>query len=195
MRIIRFHNGRYSALLLPNGPLAVGDSDAVILALPSQVAAALLAELTLPGPGQSIMNAHFGLPHSNLPSILRMLGGSAQWVFRRGDVVSITVSAADTSARAGLDRDTAVATLWCETARVLFAHGGKVPDVMPPVRLLQERAATFDQSTVGASRRHGTRTRWSNMVLAGDHVATGLLATLEGAVISGERALDTWRAG
>jgi len=188
VRDIAFQNGRVSALLLADGPLAVANGDTVILALPSQAAAALLPDLVLPGPGQTIVNAHFILPDNRLPPILGVLGGAAPWLFRRGDVVSITVSAAEASPVAGLDRDTTLATLWHETARAVRAHGGVVPDAMPTARLLRERAATFDQSTRGAARRHGTRTRWPNLLLAGDHVTTGLPATLEGAVISGERA-------
>ncbi len=179
---------RVTALHLRDGPLGIGAADAVILALPSQAAAAMLPEVTLPGPGPAIANAHFLVPDNRLPPIVAVLGGAAQWLFQRGDVVSVTVSAVDSSPIEGLDRAGALARLWDEVARVVAAHGGAVPCAMPPARFLRERAATFDQSPAGVARRHPTRTRWRNLMLAGDHVATGLPATLEGAVLSGEAA-------
>ncbi len=39
--------------------------------------------------------------------------------------------------------------------------------------------------------RPGTRTRWNNLMLAGDWTATGLPATIEGAIRSGQKAADT----
>jgi uncharacterized protein with NAD-binding domain and iron-sulfur cluster len=47
------------------------------------------------------------------------------------------------------------------------------------------RAATFDQSPGGAARRPAARTGIGNVAVAGAHAATGLPATLEGAVASG----------
>jgi uncharacterized protein with NAD-binding domain and iron-sulfur cluster len=40
------------------------------------------------------------------------------------------------------------------------------------------------------ARRPEARTRWRNLVLAGDWTATGLPATIEGAIRSGNRAAD-----
>ena len=38
------------------------------------------------------------------------------------------------------------------------------------------------------ARRPGTATQWNNLMLAGDWTATGLPATIEGAIRSGNRA-------
>jgi hypothetical protein len=141
-----------------------------------------------PASGRAILNAHFLLPDSRLPPLLALLGGDAHWLFRRGDVVSVTVSAEDASPLAGLPRAAALSRLWSDVARATAAHGGAVPDAMPPARLLREKMATFDQTPAGAARRQGGRTHWPNLFLAGDHVATGLPATLEGAVRSGDAA-------
>ena len=48
--------------------------------------------------------------------------------------------------------------------------------------------ATFPATPEVESRRPGTRTAWKNLFLAGDWVATGLPATLEGAAQSGQGA-------
>ena len=179
---------RASVLATRDGEVALTASDDVILALPAAQTADLLPELTLPGPGKAILNAHFLLPDSGLPPVLGLVGAEAQWLFRRGDVVSVTVSAAERSGLEAMDRDGALALLWSDVAAAVRAHGGAAPDAMPAARLIRERAATFDQTPAGSARRHATRTRWPNLHLAGDHTDTGLPATLEGAVLSGERA-------
>jgi hydroxysqualene dehydroxylase len=188
VQAIALNGARATALQTGEADIAVGRRDVVILALPAHAAARLLPDLVLPGAGRPIVNAHFVVPESGLPPILGILGGAAQWLFRRGDVVSATVSAADASPIAGMERDAVLAWLWAEVSAAVRAHGGVLPHGLPPSRLLRERAATFDQSPEGAARRHPATTRWRNVLLAGDHVATGLPATLEGAVISGERA-------
>jgi squalene-associated FAD-dependent desaturase len=190
LRAIRFDGDRAVSLETGAGDLAFGPQDHLILALPAKATAALLPDLPFPAPGMTILNAHFLAPENGLPPILALIGGSAQWLFRRGDVVSVTVSAAEASPVSGLGREAALTRLWADVALAIGAHGGRVPPAMPTARLLRERAATFAQSPGDVSRRQPTITRWKNVTLAGDHVQTGLPATLEGAVISGERAAD-----
>ena len=185
---LRVEDGRLTAVETRDGPVALGPRDAAVLAVPVQALAALMPGLPLPGPGPAIANAHFLLPGAPLAPVTAVLGGAAQWVFRRGDVVSVTVSAAERSPIGGLDRDASLARLWSEMRAVVRIAGGTAPEAMPPARFLRERAATFDQTPAGVARRPPTRSPIRNVVLAGDHVATGLPATLEGAVLSGERA-------
>ena len=179
---------RLRTIRLRDGDVALGPADVVVLAVPAAQAAALLPGLQAPKAGRAIANAHFVLPDSGLPPILALLGGTAHWLFRRGDVVSVTVSAAERSGLDGLDRERALARLWGDVAAAACAHGAAVPDAMPVARYIKEKAATFDQSVAGEAARTGPGTRWPNLLLAGDHAATGLPATLEGAVLSGERA-------
>ncbi len=185
LRDISKDGDRITALHLRDDRIDLGPRDAAILALPPQALAQLLPGIDVPPPGRSIVNAHFVAPDSGLPPILATLNAATQWIFRRGDVVSVTVSAAEDSPVGELDRDAALALLWSEVAQAIGAHGATVPPAMPAARFLRERAATFDQSPAGSARRSPPRTRWGNLVLAGDHTATGLPATLEGAVLSG----------
>ena len=179
---------RLEAIETRGARIALREGDVAILALPARQVAPLLPGTALPGPGRSIANAHFLLPDHRLPPVLALLGGAAHWLFARGDVVSVTVSAAERSALEGLGREAALARLWVDVAAALAAHGSAVPAAMPVARFLRERGATFDQSPAGAAARAPARTAWPNLFLAGDHVATGLPATLEGAVLSGEGA-------
>jgi len=61
---------------------------------------------------------------------------------------------------------------------------------MPPWQIVRERRATFAATPAENAKRPGAATAWSNLVLAGDWTATGLPATIEGAIRSGNRAAD-----
>ncbi len=61
---------------------------------------------------------------------------------------------------------------------------------MPPVQIVKERRATFAATPAASARRPGPKTRWANLVLAGDWTDTGLPATIEGAIRSGFAAAD-----
>jgi uncharacterized protein with NAD-binding domain and iron-sulfur cluster len=108
-----------------------------------------------------------------------VVGGIAQWIFTRGDVASVTVSAASGLAEEAAD-DIASA-VWRNVATALKLASQK------PVawRVIKERRATFEQSPEQLPRRPKSRTQYRNLVLAGDWTATGLPATIEGAIRSG----------
>ncbi|MBI4967755.1 MAG: FAD-dependent oxidoreductase [Rhodospirillales bacterium] len=175
------------ALIFENERLALGFDDRAILALPSWVMAGFLP-MKLPAATRAIVNAHFRLdrvPH--LPGdrpYLGLVGGAAQWLAQRGDVLSVTVSAAD--ALVGQSNDAIATTLWRDCARVL----GRDPLAVPPVRVLKERRATLAHTPAQEALRPKAATQFPRLVLAGDWTATGLPSTLEGAVQSGFTAAD-----
>jgi uncharacterized protein with NAD-binding domain and iron-sulfur cluster len=79
------------------------------------------------------------------------------------------------------------ATVWAEVAQA--ASLPVAP--MPAWQVVVEKRATFAALPDQETRRPGTRTRWNNLMLAGDWTATGLPATIEGAIRSGQKAADT----
>ena len=136
-----------------------------------------------PSGASPIVNAHYRLSTpATLPAglpLLGLIGGTAQWLIARDDLISVTVSAA--AALVDRDAEDLLAALWTDVARALDR-----PDMaMPPGRLIKERRATFAQSPANEGRRPGPRTSWRNLFLAGDWTATGLPATIEGAIRSG----------
>jgi hydroxysqualene dehydroxylase len=59
---------------------------------------------------------------------------------------------------------------------------------LPPWQIVKERRATFAALPLENAKRPASQTRWHNLFLAGDWTATGLPATIEGAVRSGNSA-------
>jgi len=186
LRALERAEGRVAALDFDAGKVPLGPHDRAILAVSPWVAGELLPELGLAFEPRPIVNAHLLLPEAaRLPEelpLIGLIGGTAEWLFARGRVVSLTVSAAE--ALAGTDNETLAGRLWADTARALA-----LPlEPRPPLRILREKRATFAATPTAAARRPGAATRWSNLLLAGDYTATGLPSTIEGAVLSGHTA-------
>ena len=59
---------------------------------------------------------------------------------------------------------------------------------LPPWQIVRERRATFAATPEQDAKRPGAETAWRNLALAGDWTNTGLPATIEGAIRSGNRA-------
>lgn len=158
----------------------------VILALPPAALARLLPDLPLPLEASPIVNVHFRLPGPVvLPGgrdLLGLIGGTAQWLIARGDVVSVTVSAAD----ALVDRpgEAIAAALWRDVATAM----GLPPFPVPPFRTIKERKATLRLTPGMEALRCGPLTATQNLFLAGDWTQTGLPPTIEGAIRSGRAA-------
>ncbi|MEJ0028642.1 MAG: hydroxysqualene dehydroxylase HpnE [Rhizomicrobium sp.] len=182
VRAVAMDDWRVTGLDLAGTPVAVGKDDRVILAVPPWVATELLPGLTAPTEFRSIVNAHFKVvPPAGAPRITGVIGGAAEWVFAFEDRVSITVSGAD--AIVDDDREALARRFWADVAKVLHLSGD-----LPPWQVVKERRATFAATPEQAARRPGTQTRWPNLLLAGDWTATGLPATIEGAIRSGQKA-------
>ena len=65
---------------------------------------------------------------------------------------------------------------------------GHFPAALPTWQIVKEKRATFAATPAQDARRPAAATKWYNLLLAGDWTQTGLPATLEGAVRSGNQA-------
>lgn len=188
LRGLETAGGRVTALGFAGERVALGPADRVIIALPPARLAPLLPGLDLPGEGGAILNAHFRLAPgatAGLPPLLGVLSGNVQWIFTRGDIVSITISVAEENPLMAAPEEEAAATLWGETRRALGLPATPAPEA---ARIVKEKRATADQSPAGAAARPAAHTSLANLFLAGDATDTGLPATIEAAIRSGETA-------
>lgn len=160
--------------------------DSVVIATPAPVSSALLPGLIVPDAFESILNVHFRIDIPDAPvSFIGLLGGVAEWIFVKPGVVSITVSAGND--RAGLTSDALAQQVWSDVHTALAGSlDGAGP--IPPYRVVREKRATFAATPAQDRRRPAARTAYHNLVLAGDWTATGLPATIEGAIRSGRTA-------
>lgn len=166
--------------------VVVQPADSVIMALPPAGLKAVFPDMAVPEGSHAIVNAHYRLaaPPSagDGVSILGLVGGLAHWLFIRGDIVSVTVSAADELAQE--PADSIAFRLWQDVSRALDIRG----EAIPPYRIVKERRATFSQTPAALRLRANTRTAIPNLYLAGDWTDTGLPATIESAIRSGHAA-------
>jgi hydroxysqualene dehydroxylase len=185
LRSLRFGAGRIEALDFGAETIVLGVDDAVILAVPPYTAASLVPGLDVPTEFRAIVNAHFRVePPAVQPPILGVLNGTVQWLFAFPGRLSVTISAGDRLIDA--PREQLARTIWSEVARLTG-----LPGELPPWQIVRERRATFAATPAQDAARPGAVTQWRNLVLAGDWTATGLPATIEGAIRSGNRAADT----
>ncbi|MQX38161.1 FAD-dependent oxidoreductase [Roseospira navarrensis] len=188
LKELESRDGRLSRLVFQDGAVDLAPGDAVVLAVPPWAASLLLPMLRVPNVFRPIVNLHFRLPETpaRVAQPLGLLGGTAEWLFVRGDVASVTISAA--SHLIDLPPDMIAEPVWPEIARALDLPEGTP---MPPVKVIKEKRATFAQTPEQVARRPGVRGPFANLVLAGDWTDTGLPATIEGAVRSGHRAAES----
>jgi len=176
--------GRVTAIGTADGPVPVAPGDDVVLAVPAPVAQSLLPGLSAPDAFEAIVNLHYRADAVfGAAGFVGLLNATAEWVFVKPGVVSVTISAANRLVdRAASDL---AATVWPEVAAAL---GLSQP--LPAWRVVKEKRATFAATPAENRKRPSARTSISNLLLAGDWTATGLPATIEGAIRSGHTAAE-----
>jgi squalene-associated FAD-dependent desaturase len=185
LRALSFDGDRVGALDFGDAKVPLdGDDAAVVLAVPPWAAAALVPGLQTPTAFRAIVNAHFRIePPADLPPITGVINGTVEWLFSFPGRLAVTISGADRLL--DTSREELAARIWRDVARI-----AGIADALPPWQIVRERRATFAATPQEEAKRPAAATRWSNLVLAGDWTATGLPATIEGAIRSGQRAAD-----
>ncbi|WP_434113067.1 hydroxysqualene dehydroxylase HpnE [Paraburkholderia caffeinilytica] len=178
--------GRVTALNFADERIALEANQAVVLAVPPDVAQTFVPGMRSPSRFAATVNVHFAVePPFGMAPVTGLLNATADWLLAFEGRVSVTINAAERL----LDtpHEALAKTVWAEVAQIANLPA----EPMPAWQVVMEKRATFaalpDQETL----RPGTRTRWNNLMLAGDWTATGLPATIEGAIRSGQKAADT----
>jgi hydroxysqualene dehydroxylase len=182
LRRIEFANGYAAALDFGDDMVQLDAADKVVLAVPPYAAQGLVPGLQTPEDYCAIVNAHFKIaPPETCPAILGIVHGTIEWVFAFPGRLSVTISGADRLL--DVSREKLAERIWAEVAEV-----ARIEKPLPPWQIVKEKRATFAATVKENACRPGPGTAYANLVLAGDWTATGLPATIEGAIRSGHRA-------
>jgi hydroxysqualene dehydroxylase len=184
LRGIRFAAERVEALDFGTETITLDARDKLILAVPPYIAASLVSGMEVPTEFRAIVNAHFRIaPPPGQPPILGVINGTVEWIFAFSGRLAVTISAGDRLV--DRPREELARAIWAEVASVTG-----LPAELPPWQIVRERRATFAATPAQDLKRPGAETAWRNLVLAGDWTNTGLPATIEGAIRSGNRAAE-----
>jgi hydroxysqualene dehydroxylase len=180
----QFDQGRVSTLKFADETVPLGNADKVILAVPPYAAQNFLPGLAAPSSFRGIVNAHFRIdPPQDAPTMIGVINAMSEWIFTFEGRVAVTIS--DAGEWFDTPREKLAADIWREVAAVL-----NMSAELPPWQLVRERRATFAATPEENAKRPGPVTQWNNLLLAGDWTDTGLPATLESAVRSGNAAAE-----
>jgi hydroxysqualene dehydroxylase len=184
LRELAMSAGRVGELRFGGDAVVIGPDEAVVLAVPPRPASALLPGLKTPSRFRAIVNAHFRVdPPKDMPPILGVVGGLVEWLFAFPQRLSVTISNADRLV--DIPREELAQAIWGDICKAAGVKGE-----LPPWQIVRERRATFEATPQQNALRPGATTSWKNLFLAGDWTDTGLPATIEGSVRSGDRAAD-----
>lgn len=194
-------SGRVTSVRMRKGPSLA--CSAIILAVPPWNLARLLPdELARSGslaqastvPTSAIVSIHLWFRQRiTSEEFVGVIGRRVQWIFNRralagedvhGTHLSAVISAAGPVVDMGNERLIEEAL---DDVRAVF--GGSI-DRPVHALVIRERQGTFSCSPDVDRMRPGTSTPLANLFLAGDWTNTRFPATIEGAIISGERAAD-----
>jgi len=193
--------GKISGVRLRGGE-TIGCS-AVILAVPSYRAAGLLPD-ALRGSGflarassiplSPIVSVHLWFADDVMPQeVLGIVGRRIQWVFNRrkisrekgaGGHLSVVISAA--REYVGMENDDLTRIALEDLRSVFGAAAGHATHAV----VIREKRATFSCAPDVGPLRPGSVTPLPNLFVAGDWTDTGYPATIEGAIVSGQRCAD-----
>ena len=185
---LKFKKNKVVALSSSDTNFNVNNNDAVVLAVPPEVCSNLWPKLNTEFKTLPIVNVHFRLSKAiQLPGgrpFLGLIGSHSQWIFSRKNILSVTISAA--KVHVDMPNWELADLIWAEVKAVCEVQEKK----LPPWRVIKERRATIAQTPPNIKARPQPQTVINNLFIAGDWTNTGLPATIEGSVTSGNVAAN-----
>ena len=133
----------------------------------------------------SILNIHLWLKENLFPSgFFGLINSPLHWVFNKGTHLNIVISDADELVNKS-DEELLI-MIKGELHKFFLLD----PDLISNYKIIKEKRATFIPSNDIIDKRPSQKTLFTNLVLAGDWVDTGLPSTIESAVKSGRNAAN-----
>jgi squalene-associated FAD-dependent desaturase len=185
LRALTMADKRVTLLDFGKTVIDLAPGERVVLAVTPSVATDLLPGTSAPDSFRAIVNAHYRCDDvKGEPGFLGVIGGTAEWIFQKPGILSVTCSAAE----ALVDRpaEDLAKIIWRDVAKAC----NRDPETLPRWRVVKEKRATFAATPEQLAKRPGCKTDYANLWLAGDWTATGWPATIEGAIRSGFTAAD-----
>ena len=186
LKKIIFKKNLEHEMIFNNYKKKINKNDYIVLAVTPNVASKIIPDLKVPKKTNCILNIHFKLDKKlkkiKLPEgsfFIGVIGGYIDWIFKKKNILSITISAANHLNN--LKNDELSKIVWNDIEKVFNLKNTS----MPKYKIIKEKQATFVQSPDEIFRKPKIQTNYSNIFLAGDWVDTGLPATIEGAITSG----------
>ncbi|MDR5738937.1 MULTISPECIES: hydroxysqualene dehydroxylase HpnE [unclassified Caballeronia] len=181
---------RVSSLAFDNAgePVSIEPGDGVVLAVTPDAARRLVPDVAAPDEFRAIATVHFAvdvpIAFAGSGRLTFFVSGASDWLHASEGRLTATI--ADADRLLATPHEDIAASVWRDVAKA-----ARMPEApMPPWQVVVEEQATFAAVPSQEGLRAATRTRWQNLTLAGDWTATGLPATIEGAVRSGQKAAD-----
>ena len=189
LRKITQAKGRAKSLDFGTDSIELAAADVVIVAVPPRAAKSLVPGLTGPTEFRAIVNAHFRYdPPGDCPPLTGVIGGLVEWLFAFPQRLSITISNGDRLV--SMPREELARAIWRDICKTAGLSDTVAEGDLPPWQIVRERRATFASTPKQNAMRPGPKTSVANLFVAGDWTDTGLPATIEGSVRSGDRAAD-----
>ena len=185
LKKINFKNNFAKEIIFQNKSVILNEEDIVILTVPPNILNKILPNITTPKKNNCILNIHFKL-NKNITIILPknsfflgVIGGLTDWIFKKENVLSITISAANNLNMYSNEKISKM--IWKEIKQIFKIQ----KNYIPKYKIIREKTATFLQSPEEIFKKPKMHTKYSNIFLAGDWIDNGLPATIEGAITSG----------
>ncbi|MFA6598959.1 MAG: hydroxysqualene dehydroxylase HpnE [Ignavibacteriaceae bacterium] len=167
----------------------INNFDAVILAIPSYALNKINANNLIIENGKtdlstsSIVTLHLWLKQNKLKKpFYAFIDSPLHWVFNHGAYITTVTSSADEMIEKTQEE------LLSVVSAELHAYLGITTEDISSYKVIKEKRATFIPNKENLENRPSAKTKVENVFLAGDWTDTGLPATIEGAIKSGNTA-------
>jgi len=189
-KLLEITSDNRKAITVVTDKRVINDFDAIILAVPSfalrrinrinVIVPEARADLTT----SSILTLHLWLKQNKLKKpFYAIIDSPLHWVFNHGKYITTVTSSADELINKTKEE------LFLIVCAELNAYLGINPEDISGYKVIKEKRATFIPNKENLAKRPSSKTEIENVFLAGDWTDTGLPATIEGAIKSGNTAV------